>query len=640
VSGAVPRRSLRSSRWPRRSLTSTAGALALAVVAAACGGGEAGEASDSGSATTTATSPTTATTSADDTSLDAATLSIELSAREVVAAAPAGVTCAAVGDEVALLRAALGAEGPAITAVRAQFRTPEGRSMTVAFEPGADGVPTAEIGPFPAQPDMDDLPLQVAVRAQLADGSTVDETVMVTVRGPDDCVKADGERVRYRRGGAGAQSTDSSRSGSADGTAPVTVRVSTSPAPMDIWATGSGACPAGPTTLGVRVNVSAEVERVGGRLLVAGSSVASGAFVRGADGTWTGTLGPVAGRAGMEARTPLRLEVTAAAGGRSVSATVDGALVRPEACSTTTTTTGTASTSGSATTAGGPSASSPTTTAGQSGEAPAVSLSVATTPSPLAVWATRSGACPSGPTTTLVSARVSAPVERVGARLVVGGATAAQFTLVQQPDGSWSGTSPTIEARSGMDARTPLRLEVMASAGGRSVTSTVDGVLVEPERCASTTTATTTPTTAAPSTAPPTTVAPAATTTVATVPQSGTSALPPPPSITVSTTGSIEAVVSGACPAGATTLGVGVQVNVPVASITGTVTNALGQSATLSFSPAGGNRYNATIGPFNGTPQMPESSPLAVQVTVTDAQGRSAGGSATATLLRPPRCAG
>jgi hypothetical protein len=582
----------------------------VALLAAACAEGASDEATESAVTTSTsvasASAVSTTSTIADTTTTSStvppdAALLLALSAEELVAAVPEGITCAMTGEDTVVLRIRLDASTgrrpatgssttgstttavserdlPGIEQLDVRTRSSNGRTGVIEVEPATDGTWEATIGPFPARRDMDDQDLEVEVRAELADGRLVEETVAVVLRAPQGCVDTQGDRVRYARD-------------------EVTLDVATSPAPLELWATGDVACPSGPTTAQVTARVSAPVDRVGARLVLGGTGVASVALIRQADGTWTGTIGPVAGRATMDERTPLRLEVLASTGGRSISAGVDGILVRPGPCPTATTST-----------------TSPGTDGGP------VTLTIATSPSPLELWATLSGACPSGPTTVRVTARASRPVDRVGARLLVGGTAVATFDLARQADGSWAATSPTVAGRPSMDARTPIRLELLAAAGGRSASASVDGVLVRPDRCA--------PVTTAPP-APTTTTAPSTTTTV-----------PPAPTVSVSTTGSVYAVISGACPSGSTTLGVGIQVpaGVSLVSITGTVTNAIGQSSGLAFSSAGGGRYTASAGPFTGTPQMPVSSALTVQVTVTDAQGRTASGSGSATLLRPDPC--
>ncbi len=241
----------------------------------------------------------------------------------------------------------------AVVAMAATLTLPDGSMVNRSFGGRGSRVVDASLGPF-AAPAGDAAVARLVVSATDVYGTTVERSATVTLLRPVPCDDPTATSTTI-------SGDDEGDDGDSDGATDDRLTVAFTPDPPLVWATGTGRCPAGPTTLAVSIVAPAAVESVSVAARTAnGQTVTSSLSESG--GTWQGVIGPFAGWGGMPANSDLGIRITASGGGQNRTVDETARLRRSDACGTATTapvTTAPSTTNPSTTVAG----TSPPTTA-------------------------------------------------------------------------------------------------------------------------------------------------------------------------------------------------------------------------------------------------------------------------------------
>ncbi len=351
------------SRW-------TSALAAIAIVATACGGGD----DDAGgeptttteAATTTTTEPTgdttTSTTTSTTTTQPANAVLEELEAAGGVSIAVASSTsliwmttdatvCSPAGPDTANIRARVTTADDPVVGVTAVLRPAaddgEGDEplATLELEPGADGWETT-VGPFEARRSSQDRAVAVTVSATTESGRTFDARFGLDVRAPIRCENDGSSGSGSGDAGSGtttttagpaasttttttaAATTTSTTTTSTTTTTTIPVTASASASPAQVTASG-GPCAEPGGVLTISVSTTGAVDRVGAQI-----SLATGASqtveLGGGSGSWSTTVGPFPGSAGMPDSSTISVAVTVRpAAGPDVLTSTSATLLRP-----------------------------------------------------------------------------------------------------------------------------------------------------------------------------------------------------------------------------------------------------------------------------------------------------------------------
>lgn len=238
--------------------------------------------------------------------------------------------------------------------------------------------------------------------------------------------------------------------------------------------------------------------------------------------------------------------------------------------------------------------------------------------------------CAGRPTEVRVEARTKGAVVSVRATVHVAGGDPTTLAFSGGP-GQWRARVGGYSGSPAMAASAPVAVDVVAVvADGSTIRRSLTLTFARPVPCANTTQpggSTTVPTIPATSTAAPTTTPATSPPTVAAL---GVDVRSPSPS-------NIDALIDGACPTRPTTFTVTADTQGAPDSVQARVTVPGVGTNTYTMANLGGGVWSVTLGPVNGSPSMPASGTISVEVRA-ERGGQTATDSTSLTVHRPSPC--